>query len=74
MTPSHGTLRMDLDSVRAAIARGVRAIQHFLEKTCKEYMSLVRTQSTSYHDCLNAVHAAAQLRGAFLRKFRERVR
>lgn len=43
-----------------------RFIRDFADRACKGYSSLVRAQSTTYRDRLNAVLDDAPLRGEYL--------
>lgn len=48
MTQSHGALRMELESARAAIGLGERDIRNFSHTTWKWYSLLGHSQSTSF--------------------------
>lgn len=73
MTWSHGVLRTKLDSALAAIAGKEGVIRGFNDWVCKGSSLVVRAQSTSYCDRLNAVHADVQLKEKYLGGFCVRV-
>lgn len=58
---------------RAAISHGERINRDFVNRVCTEWSLLLRVQSTSYREILNAMFVEAQMWGESYHRFQVRV-